>query len=156
MSFSFKKNIVLSSFLLFTVLGTTGCQTGEETIANLSAKAEKGDVDAMVELGEMYCGAKSVEQDDQICGIWIRRAAEKGHKRAQYMLGRMYELGIGMREDPVQSYRWFTVSASQGYEMSELGAKRAAERMNPKQMEKAKKQADETIAQIKRNTPVKN
>ena len=80
-----------------------------------------------------------IEQDDQICGMWMKRAAENGHVRAQYMLGRMYELGLGMRADPVQAYKWYTLSGNQGYRMSQTGAKNMLEIMTPQQRAEAKK-----------------
>lgn len=135
---SFKK--VLPVALMLMVSGTlVACSTGQEKVAELTAKAEQGDVDAMVEVGEMYCSGTTIEQDDQICGMWMKRAAENGHVRAQYMLGRMYELGLGMRADPVQAYKWYTLSGNQGYRMSQTGAKNMLEIMTPQQRAEAKK-----------------
>ena len=135
---SFKK--VLPVALMLMVSGTlAACSTGQEKVAELTAKAEQGDVDAMVEVGEMYCSCTTIEQDDQICGMWMKRAAENGHVRAQYMLGRMYELGLGMRADPVQAYKWYTLSGNQGYRMSQTGAKNMLEIMTPQQRAEAKK-----------------
>ena len=134
---SFKK--VLPVALMLMVSGTlAACSTGQEKVAELTAKAEQGDVDAMVEVGEMYCSGTTIEQDDQICGMWMKRAAENGHVRAQYMLGRMYELGLGMRADPVQAYKWYTLSGNQGYRMSQTGAKNMLEIMTPQQRAEAK------------------
>ena len=135
---SFKK--VLPVALMLMVSGTlAACSTGQEKVAELTAKAEQGDVDAMVEVGEMYCSGTTIEQDDQICGMWMKRAAENGHVRAQYMLGRMYELGLGMRADPVQAYKWYTLSGNPGYRMSQTGAKNMLEIMTPQQRVEAKK-----------------
>ena len=135
---SFKK--VLPVALMLMVSGTlAACSTGQEKVAELTAKAEQGDVDAMVEVGEMYCSGTTIEQDDQICGMWMKRAAENGHVRAQYMLGRMYELGLGMRADPVQAYKWYTLSGNPGSRMSQTGAKNMLEIMTPQQRAEAKK-----------------
>ena len=135
---SFKK--ALPAALMLIVAGSmAACSTGQEKVAELTAKAEQGDVDAMVDVAEMYCSGTTIEQDDQICGMWMKRAAEKGHIRAQYMLGRMYELGFGMRADPVQAYKWYTLSGDQGYRMSQTGAKNMLEVMTPQQRAEAKK-----------------
>lgn len=69
-------------------------------------------------------------------------AAEKGHVRAQYMLGRMYELGLGMRADPVQAYKWYSLSAPH-YHMSQTGAETVYAVMTPVQQSEARKVADE-------------
>lgn len=39
-------------------------------------------------------------------------AAEKGHKEAQFCLGRIYEYGIGVKVSYVDSYSWYAVAAS--------------------------------------------
>lgn len=140
--FSFLKKVVPVSLVLVSVGVLSACTTGQEMTGKLTAKAEKGDVEAMVELAEAYCGAKNVDQDDQICGMWMKRAAEKGHVRAQYMLGRMYELGLGMRADPIQAYKWYSVSAP-NYKMSESGAETIYAVMTPVQQTEARKVADE-------------
>ena len=87
----------------------------------------------------MWSAGSSIDQDDQICGMWMKRAAEKGHMRAQYMLGRMYELGLGMRADPVHAYKWYSLAADQGYQMAATGAKNMWTVMTPEQHEEAKK-----------------
>ncbi|ARQ45757.1 tetratricopeptide repeat protein [Oxalobacter formigenes] len=140
--FSFLKKAVPVSLVLVSVGVLSACTTGQEMTAKLTAQAEKGDVEAMVELAEVYCGGKNIEQDDQICGMWMKRAAEKGHVRAQYMLGRMYELGLGMRADPVQAYKWYSLSAPH-YHMSQTGAETVYAVMTPVQQSEARKVADE-------------
>ncbi|MDR0934165.1 MAG: sel1 repeat family protein [Burkholderiaceae bacterium] len=122
----------------FTVAGLSGCETGEEGIARLISLAEKGDVSAMLKIAEIYCGGINIEQDDQVCGIWMRRAAEYGNMKAQFMLGGMYEHGLGMRADPVQAYRWYSISAEQGYHMSGNAAEKLSASMLPAQLNKAR------------------
>lgn len=135
---SFKKT-GLVALLLAAAAALAGCTTGQEKVAKLTAEAEKGSVEAMVDVAEMYCSGTTIEQDDQICGMWMKRAAEKGHIRAQYMLGRMYELGLGMRADPVHAYKWYSLSGGQGYKMAQSGAKKMMEIMTPQQQAEAEK-----------------
>jgi len=151
MRFSVKRIFVASSVAILMVLGLSGCETGEETIAKLVLKAEQGDVAAMVKIAEIYCGGINIEQDDQVCGIWMRRAAESGHMRAQYMLGGMYQHGLGMRTDPVQAYRWYTLSFEQGYQMSGSAAKKLEATMMPAQIERSKQLIEES-KEAKRKT----
>jgi len=131
------KIVISLAIALLAIASLSGCETGEETVSKLVAKAEKGDVDAMVKIAEIYCGGLNIEQDDQVCGIWMRRAAEGGHMRAQFMLGGMYEMGIGMRTDPVQAYRWYRISFEQGYQMSGTAAEKVAANMMQSQLSKA-------------------
>ena len=136
---SFFKKTLPAGLVLVSFGILAGCTTGQEKVAKLTADAEKGDVESMVAIAEMYCSGTTIEQDDQVCGMWMKRAAEKGHIRAQYMLGRMYELGLGMRADPVQAYKWYSLSGDQGYKMSQTGAKNMWTVMTPEQHEEAKK-----------------
>ena len=45
----------------------------------------------------------------------LKAAAEKGHKKAQYRLGRCYDKGRGVAEDDVKAFQWYSKSAAQGY-----------------------------------------
>lgn len=42
-------------------------------------------------------------------------AAEKGHKKAQYRLGRCYDKGNGVVENNQKAFQWYLKSAAQGY-----------------------------------------
>ena len=45
----------------------------------------------------------------------LKAAAEKGHKKAQYRLGRCYEKGRGTAENEKLAFQWYQKSANQGY-----------------------------------------
>jgi len=45
----------------------------------------------------------------------LKAAAEKGHKKAQYRLGRCYDKGHGVAENDVQAFQWYSKSAAQEY-----------------------------------------
>ena len=45
----------------------------------------------------------------------LKSAAEKGHKKAQYRLGRCYDKGRGVAEDDKKAFFWYSKSAAQGY-----------------------------------------
>lgn len=47
--------------------------------------------------------------------VKLRPAAEKGHKKAQYRMGRCYEKGNGVAKDEKQAFKWYSKSAEQGY-----------------------------------------
>lgn len=46
--------------------------------------------------------------------VWLRKAAEQGHIKAQISLGEMYEYGQGVEEDHQQAISWYTMAAEQG------------------------------------------
>ena len=45
----------------------------------------------------------------------LKIAAEKGHKKAQYRLGRCYDKGHGVKEDNKVAFEWYQKSAAQNY-----------------------------------------
>ena len=45
----------------------------------------------------------------------LKAAAEKGHKKAQYRLGRCYDKGNGVEESNTLAFEWYLKSADQGY-----------------------------------------
>ena len=46
----------------------------------------------------------------------VKKAAEQGHADAQYNLGVMYDVGVGVLEDDIQAYAWISIAAAQGLE----------------------------------------
>ena len=45
----------------------------------------------------------------------LKTAAEKGHKKAQYRLGRCYDKGHGTAENDEQAVAWYAKAAKQGH-----------------------------------------
>ena len=55
----------------------------------------------------------------------LKPAAEKGHKKAQYRVGRCYDKGHGVEENNQEAVRWYKKSADQGYYKAEYQMARA-------------------------------
>lgn len=49
----------------------------------------------------------------------LRKAAEMGHKKAQFKLGRCYDKGEGVPEDNIKAFQWYFKSAQQGYDKAQ-------------------------------------
>ena len=49
----------------------------------------------------------------------LKQAAEKGHKKAQYRLGRCYDKGNGVEEDNRQAFIWYEKAAKQDHAKSQ-------------------------------------
>ena len=49
----------------------------------------------------------------------LKAAAAKGHKKAQYRLGRCYDKGHAVAEDNAMAVQWYAKSAAQGYAKAE-------------------------------------
>ncbi len=61
--------------------------------------AERGDVKAQYELGNMYYLGMGAPQDDAPAMRWWRKAAEQGHASAQAALAFMYVIGRSVPQD---------------------------------------------------------
>ncbi|MGI0135128.1 MAG: tetratricopeptide repeat protein [Candidatus Micrarchaeaceae archaeon] len=55
-------------------------------------------------------------QDYVKAAYWLRKAAEQGYAGAQYKLGAMYSLGVGVPQDYVQAAKWFILAKASGYD----------------------------------------
>ena len=85
-----------------------------EQITELTAKANAGDADAQMKLGEAYRRGNGVRKNEEIAYQWIRKAAEQGNAAAENDLGTMYRLGEGVSRDKEEAVRWYQKSARHG------------------------------------------
>jgi hypothetical protein len=76
--------------------------------------AEKGNVAAQVNLGNLYMKGLGVEQNYHLAQHWYLRAAEQGERMAQTKLGILYYYGLGIAKDPAEAARWFQKAAESG------------------------------------------
>ena len=96
-------------------------------IADIRARAERGDADAQLLLGVLYAEGRGVPQDEAEAARWYRLAAEsdeagavvgslgQGNADAQFSLGVLYAESRGVPQDYVEAVRWFRRAAEQGY-----------------------------------------
>ena len=77
----------------------------------LSMVAKAQSADALYEEGKDLYDAKKYEQAFKK----LLPAAQKGHKKAQYRVGRCYDKGRGVEENNSKAYTWYLKSSQQGY-----------------------------------------
>lgn len=70
-------------------------------------------------------------------------SAEKGNAPAQFSLGFVYERGLGLPQDYVRAYMWFSLAAAQGTKGAAEWRERLAAGMSPAQITEAQKLASE-------------
>ncbi|MDF3056649.1 MAG: uncharacterized protein K0R17_864 [Rariglobus sp.] len=96
------------------------------SLAALHAKAEAGDVQAWVELGQRYeLGEQGLEQDYAKARAWYQKAAAKDNGYAAFQLAAMARAGDNGKEpDPADAFRWMQKAAGLGFPGAhvELGA----------------------------------
>ena len=83
-------------------------------LAQLRARAIKGDVDAQSNLAIIYLFGSGVPRDYVQAALWYRKAAEQGDAYSQASLGDMYSQGDGVPKDAKQAVHWYTKAAEQG------------------------------------------
>ena len=74
----------------------------------LSMTASAQNADELYEEGKALYDAK----DYAAALVKLRPAAEKGHKKAQYRMGRCYDKGHGVEENNAEAFKWYSKSAA--------------------------------------------
>ena len=79
------------------------------TVVSMSAFAQSAD--------KLYDEGKKLYDDKNYKAAFpkLKAAAEKGHKKAQYRLGRCYDKGRGTAENDQLAFQWYEKSARQGH-----------------------------------------
>ena len=96
-------------------LAITNFQCLTDTIPELKAQAETGDVDSQLCLASRYfLGTEGVTQDPIEAAKWFKKCAEAGNVYAEYWLGLMYSSGEGVAKDPIEAAKWFKKCAEAG------------------------------------------
>ncbi|MRI52989.1 hypothetical protein D8770_03320 [Methylobacterium sp. DB1607] len=102
--------------------------------------ADQGNIRAMHNLAVLHAEnpAANGKPDFTNAANAFRRAAEHGVRDSQYNLAVLYARGLGVGQDLVQSYLWFSAAAAQGDQ--EAGRKRdeVATKLSPKDLGEAK------------------
>ena len=114
-------------FLLASAAFQSPAQQSEEdrkTVADLRAKAEKGDTAAQWVLGETFrIGALGVATDHAEALRWYRKAAEQNDDvvsaAAQNKVGDFYSLGYGAAQDYVEAVKWWRKAAEHNHVLAQ-------------------------------------
>ena len=86
----------------------------ERRLAALKAKAEQ-DPRAAYDLGLRYFRGDGVRQDSYQALQWMRDAAERGDRKAQTAVGKLYLTGLEeMGADPAEAEKWLSIAAGRG------------------------------------------
>ena len=93
--------------------------------------------------GRMYYNGFYVSRDDREAEKLFIKAIQKGHIKAQYYLGMLYEDGITdvRGEDPVLAHMWYNIAASNGLEDAAIARDRVAEDLTTDQINHAHESA---------------
>lgn len=100
--------------LVFFVVGHTSSAQDSE----LFQRAQTGDSDAQVAVGNQYFQGNGVQKNEINAEIWYRKAAENGNAEAQMALGKLYHRGIVVNQSYATAVQWWKKAAAQGNEQA--------------------------------------
>ena len=86
----------------------------DEGLKNLVTKAEQGDVDAMIMVGDCYNRGLHTEKDDQEAHRYYKMAADKGHVQTNLMVAIDLLNGIGTSKDKKAGTKYLQIAADGG------------------------------------------
>jgi uncharacterized protein len=114
----------------------------KEAVRWCQKAAQGGNPDAQVELGHRYEYGEGIERSFTLAAEWHRRAAEHipdlgGAGQGRNQLGLLYLQGLGVPQDYVQAYFWFSLNGS------DENAADAREHLNPAQLRGVERLIDE-------------
>ena len=89
-------------------------------IAQLTAQAEAGDVEAQYRLACRYSKGDGVTQDYGKAIAWLEKAAAQNHPDAEYNLGALYGDGTVVPKDTAKARQWLEKAATQGHEAAPI------------------------------------
>lgn len=86
----------------------------DEGLKNLIVKAEHGDVEAMVMVGDCYNRGFHTDKDDSKAQTYYKMAADNGHPAAMFMVGLGYLNGTGVKQNKVTAIKYIQDAANKG------------------------------------------
>ncbi|MDO9426705.1 MAG: hypothetical protein Q7T93_07710 [Methylobacterium sp.] len=113
--------------------------------------ADQGNARAMHNLAVIHAEnpTASGKPDYATAAQWFRRAAEYGLRDSQYNLAVLYARGLGVQQDLVQSYLWFSAAGAQGDADAAKKRDDVAAKLEPKDLAAARG----LVAAFKAKTP---
>lgn len=79
--------------------------------------------------------------DPEAAVKWYKKAAKNGSAAGQAALGEAYRLGLGVQQNEVSAYMWYTLAADQGSQAAADARNMVASQMKPDQIAKAEEKA---------------
>lgn len=80
----------------------------------IESAAHRGNVDAQYELANRYLDGRVLENDLTLGMSWLEKAANGGHRDAQFDLGYIRRQQVQWDEPSADADRWFSISSSLG------------------------------------------
>ena len=91
-------------------------EADRQALAQLRARAERGDAESQFELGTVFSLGKLGVPTNYVEAVkWFRQSADQNNAAAQQSLGACYERGEGVAKDEAEAVKWWRKAAEQNY-----------------------------------------
>ena len=111
---------VLAASLGFRGLAAEPTEADRKLLADIRARAEKGDTRAQNDLAAAYIvGEHGLQQNPSEAFKWWLKAAEQGYAVAQHNVGACYVNGSGVEKNYQQAAKWYLKAAEQNFRSSQ-------------------------------------
>lgn len=108
-------NIKICEYVISQKYNKTQLDFNSMELEAVKKYAEKGNIEALNRLGNIYHNGEDIECDYGKAVKWYMLSAEKGNAEAQYRLGNIYDKGKDIERDYEKAVKWYKLSAEQGY-----------------------------------------
>jgi TPR repeat protein len=124
-----------------------------QALAELRAKAEKGDAQSQFDLGAAFSlGKFGLATNYMEAASWLRKAAEQNLPPAQCNLGVCYERGDGVAKYEVEAYKCYLLAAEQGNTKAKRNASMLELLLSPEELADGKRRAKDWLEQRKKSS----
>jgi TPR repeat protein len=134
---------------LMYIQGIGTKQNIEEGLVWLNRAAQKGNIEAMLELGVLYQKIDTLDNAPQLALDWFEKAALAGSAVGQYNLAHMYMDGHHVAKDLPKAYIWMSLSDATGNPLASSEVVKLKSSLSPQEL----LAAQEKITTLKKTLP---
>ena len=134
---------------LMYIQGIGTKQNIEQGLVWLNRAAEKGNIEAMLELGVLYQKIDTLESAPQLALYWFEKAAYAGSAVGQYNLAHSYMDGGPIAVDLPKAYIWMSLSDATGNPVAGAEVAKIKASLSPQELIVAQ----EKITALKKTLP---
>ena len=98
--------MLIRLFLFIIVCMSSQLVWAQKYSYSLESRAQKGNVDAMMDVGRYYATGEGIDKDMEKAFEWFLKAAKLGDTRGQYAVYEAYVNGYGVEKNPTQAKYW--------------------------------------------------
>ncbi|CCH49479.1 tetratricopeptide repeat protein [Pseudodesulfovibrio piezophilus] len=110
----------------------------------MRSSAERGQTEAIFNLGKLYLSGNGLDQNDQIGWRWLSRAALQGHTESQLWIANSYAKGWITKRNPRMAYTLALVASKKQHSEEASKLLESLEReLKPEEVNQAKQKANE-------------